>query len=235
VEAGGVAAEAGRVHPEHRGERAVDLDLGGLDRLGAGHPGLPGHRGPDLAGQREGRDDQQVGLLQAAQRGDRGPLGGRGRGAGLRAASRRSASRRRGPGDGDRDRRAAASAWPPSMGTTGPIVVAGAGLDRGIPRAAAPTAAGLPPTVASTTPVAVPASTSTLISTGIRRLGFAEDGTSRRQRRRTASASECIGPNITPQDTVPGGCLPGQGTPAPARYRRQAEGVQVRRAGIAPP
>jgi hypothetical protein len=127
------------------------------------------------------------------------------------------------------------SAWPPSMGTTGPIVVAGAGLDRGIPRAAAPTAAGLPPTVASTTPVAVPASTSTLISTGIRRLGFAEDGTSRRQRRRTASASECIGPNITPQDTVPGGCLLGQGTPAPARYRRQAEGVQVRRAGIAPP
>jgi hypothetical protein len=71
----------------------------------------------------------------------------------------------------------------------------------------------LPPTVASTAPVAVPASTSALISTGTRRLGFVGDGTFRRQRRRTASASECIGPNITPQATVPGGCLPGQGTP----------------------
>ena len=103
-----------------------------------------------------------------------------------------------------------ASALPPSMGTTGPIVVDGAGLVRGIGwAAAAPTAAGLPPTVASTTPVAVPARTSAQISTGTRRLGFAEDGASRRQRRRTASASECIGPNITPQDTVPGGCPPG--------------------------
>ena len=64
-----------------------------------------------------------------------------------------------------------ASALPPSMGTTGPIVVDGAGLVRGIGwAAAAPTAAGLPPTVASTTPVAVPASTSALISTGTRRL-----------------------------------------------------------------
>ena len=107
-----------------------------------------------------------------------------------------------------------ASALPPSMGTTGPIVVDGAGLVRGIGwAAAAPTAAGLPPTVASTTPVAVPARTSALISTGTRRLGFAEDGTSRRQRRRTASASECIGPNITPQDTVPGGCLTRPGHP----------------------
>src|SRR6185437_270872 len=42
-----------------------------------------------------------------------------------------------------------ASALPPSMGTTGPIVVDGAGLVRGIGwAAAAPTAAGLPPTVA---------------------------------------------------------------------------------------
>ena len=106
-----------------------------------------------------------------------------------------------------------ASALPPSMGTTGPIVLAGAGLVRGIGWAAAPTAAGLPPTVASTTPVAVPASTSTLTSTGTRRLDFTEDGTSRRQRRRTASASECIGPNITPHDTVPGGRPPGQGAP----------------------
>src|SRR6185437_673672 len=79
--------------------------------------------------------------------------------------------------------------------------------------AAAPTTAGLPPAVASTTPMAVPASTSALISTGIRRLGFAEDGTFRRRRRRTASASECIGPNITPHATVPGGCPRGQGTP----------------------
>src|SRR5204862_45284 len=48
-----------------------------------------------------------------------------------------------------------ASALPPSMGTTGPIVVDGAGLVRGIGwAAAAPTAAGLPPAVASTTPVA---------------------------------------------------------------------------------
>src|SRR6185437_10916893 len=110
-----------------------------------------------------------------------------------------------------------ASALPPSMGTTGPIVVDGAGLVRGIGwAAAAPTAAGLPPTVARTTPVAVPARTSALISTGSRRLGFAEDDGSRRQRRRTASARECIGPNITPHNTVPGGCLPSQGTPAPA-------------------
>src|SRR5438552_10718443 len=62
------------------------------------------------------------------------------------------------------------SARPPSMGTTGPMVLAGAGLVRGIGWAGALTAAGLPPTVASTTPVAVPATTSTLTSTGTRRL-----------------------------------------------------------------
>ena len=108
------------------------------------------------------------------------------------------------------------SALPPSMGTTGPIVLAGAGLARGIPRAAAPTAAGLPPTVASTAPVAVPASTSALISTGIRRFGFAEDGTFRRQRRRTASASECIGPNITPKTPYRESASPARAPPAPA-------------------
>ena len=91
-----------------------------------------------------------------------------------------------------------------------------AGLVRGIPRAGALTAAGLPPTEASTTPVAVPATTSTLTSTGTRRLGFAEEGTSRRQRRRTASANECIGSNISPQATVPGGCKPGRGWATPA-------------------
>ena len=90
---GGVTAEAGRVHAEHRGERAVDLDLGGLDRLGAGDPGLPGHRGPDPGGQRERRDDQQVRLLQAAQRGDRDGSGQPGGGA----------RRGRGMGDGHRD------------------------------------------------------------------------------------------------------------------------------------
>ena len=123
-----------------------------------------------------------------------------------------------------------ASALPPSMGTTGPMVLAGAGLVRGIGWAGALTAAGLPPpTVASTTPMAVPASTSTLNSTGTRRLGFTEDGMARRQRRRTASANECIGPNISPEATVPGGCKPGQGAPGPARHRRQAGCAQVKR------
>ena len=99
------------------------------------------------------------------------------------------------------------------MGTTGPVIFAGAGLIRVTPLATPPAAAGLPPAVASTTPVAVPAATSTLISTGTRRLGREGAGRAaeeiRRQRRLTASANECIGPNISPQDTVPGECKPG--------------------------
>ena len=119
------------------------------------------------------------------------------------------------------------SALPPSMGTTGPMVLAGAGLAGGVPRAGALTAAGLPPAVASTTPAAVPATTSTLTSTGTRRLGFAEEGTSRRHRRRTASPKECIGPNISPQATVPGGCKPGRGWATPA-----SGGIHAGQAGV---
>ena len=108
---------------------------------------------------------------------------------------------------------------PPSMGTTGPVIFDGAGLVRGTAEAAAPAAAGLPPAVASTAPVAVPATTSTLTSTGTRRLGREDDRRAacaiRRQRRLPASASECIGPNITPRDTVPGECNPGQGSGGP--------------------
>ena len=105
------------------------------------------------------------------------------------------------------------SAFPPSMGTTGPVIVAGAGLVPGTPWGCAFTAAGLPPTVASTAPVAAPATASRLIRTGTRRLGL-PDGLGppdaiRRQRRRTASANECIKPNISPEDTVPGATRPG--------------------------
>ena len=104
------------------------------------------------------------------------------------------------------------SAFPPSMGTTGPVIVAGAGLVAGIPRGCAFTSAGLPPTVASTAPVAAPATASRLIRTGTRRLGLG-DGLGppdaiRRQRRPTASANECIESNISPEDTVPGAARP---------------------------
>ena len=61
------------------------------------------------------------------------------------------------------------------MGTTGPVIFDGAGLVRGTAEAAAPAAAGLPPAVASTAPVAVPATTSALTSTGTRRLGREDD------------------------------------------------------------
>jgi len=62
------------------------------------------------------------------------------------------------------------SAFPPSIGTTGPLLVAGAGRDCGADRAWLLTSAELPPAVASTTPVVVPASASTLITTGMVRL-----------------------------------------------------------------
>src|SRR6266704_3096878 len=106
------------------------------------------------------------------------------------------------------------SAFPPSMGTTGPTLFAGAGLVCGIPGASALTPAGLPPTVASTVPVAAPATASRLTTMGTRRLGRADGPgtacTARRQRRRTAPASDCIEPNISPQDTVPGAARLGQ-------------------------
>ncbi|MGO8888090.1 MAG: hypothetical protein ACLQB1_00005, partial [Streptosporangiaceae bacterium] len=110
------------------------------------------------------------------------------------------------------------SAFPPSMGTTGPVIVAGAGLVSGIPWGVTSwgrpvTPAGLPPTVASTAPVAAPATASRLTTTGTRCLGVAgrrgvADAT-RRQRRRMASASEYIEANISPEDTVPGKAQPG--------------------------
>ena len=59
------------------------------------------------------------------------------------------------------------SAFPPSIGTTGPLLLVGAGRDCGAGRAWLLTSAELPPAVASTTPVVVPASASTLITTGM--------------------------------------------------------------------
>ena len=110
------------------------------------------------------------------------------------------------------------SAFPPSMGTTGPVIFAGVGLVSGMPWGVTSwgrpvTPAGLPPTVASTTPAAAPATASRLTTTGTRCLGVAgsrgmPDAT-RRQRRRTASASEYIQANISPEDTVPGTARPG--------------------------
>ena len=114
------------------------------------------------------------------------------------------------------------SAFPPSMGTTGPMVFAGAfagagpvsGIPWGVTSWGRPvTPAGLPPTVASTAPVAAPATASRLTTTGTRCLGLADrpkaPDTIRRQRWRPASASECIEANISPEDTVPGTARPG--------------------------
>ena len=83
----------------------------------AGDRGLPRHRGQDLTGQRERRDDQQVRLVQTAQRRDRdGPCGP---GFALVAAESRAT--------GTVMACPAPSAFPPSMGTTGPLICAGAG------------------------------------------------------------------------------------------------------------
>ena len=105
------------------------------------------------------------------------------------------------------------SAFPPSMGTTGPVIFAGAGLARGIPWGSPVTPAGLPPTVASTAPVATPTTVSRLIRTGTRCLGVADNrwvpDATRRLRRRTASANKYIEANISPEDTVPGTAPPG--------------------------
>jgi len=63
-----------------------------------------------------------------------------------------------------------ASALPPSMGTTGLALPAGTGLVRGALVAVPVTAVGLPSTEASTAPAAVPATATTLTTTGTRRL-----------------------------------------------------------------
>ena len=120
----------------------------------------------------------------------------------------------------------APSAFPPSMGTTGPPIVAGAGLVLGTAVGSPLTAAGLPPTVASTAPVAAPATASRLITTGTRCLGRADgrDGPQRSVakegvRRPRASASML---NISPEDTVPGAARPGHG---PALAGRDQAGL----------
>jgi len=99
------------------------------------------------------------------------------------------------------------SAFPPSIGTTGPVLRVGAGLDRGAGTARPVGLAGFPPTVASTTPVVAPVRASTLITTGTSRrrraAGSATAANRRRQKRRTASASEGIVPKISPRYKVP--------------------------------
>jgi len=99
------------------------------------------------------------------------------------------------------------SAFPPSIGTTGPVLRVGAGLDRGTGADRPLSLAGFPPTVASTTPVVAPVRASTLITTGTSRrrraAGSATAPNRRRQQRRTASASESIVPNISPRYKVP--------------------------------
>ena len=59
------------------------------------------------------------------------------------------------------------------MGTTGPVICAGEGLVPGTPCGSPLTSAGLPPTVASTAPVAAPATASRQTTTGTRCLGLA--------------------------------------------------------------
>ena len=67
----------------------------------------------------------------------------------------------------------------------------------------------------------------TLTSTGTRCLGCTEDGTSRRRRRRTASASECIGPNISPTTPYREGGLRAPPRPGRSRWRHDT-GVRRR-------
>ena len=100
------------------------------------------------------------------------------------------------------------SAFPPSMGTTGPVIVAGAGLVSGTPwgrtswgRPLAP--AGLPPAVASTAPAAAPATASRLTTTGTRCQASRTAGGRRMRRvakdgvRRPRASTSC--PNICPE------------------------------------
>jgi hypothetical protein len=67
------------------------------------------------------------------------------------------------------------SALPPSIGTTGVALASGAGLVCGITADGPAALDGLAPVVASTAPMAAPATASTLTRTGTRRLGFADD------------------------------------------------------------
>ena len=101
----GERPELRRVNADDRGVAAVDLHPDRFDPLGRDHARQPRHGGKQPAGQRERRDDEQVRLDRAAQRGDRRlPRPGRADGRHRRVRQRPGAGpeRQRHPGDDGR-------------------------------------------------------------------------------------------------------------------------------------